>query len=1019
MAKVGKYKDAKFKNSLQLIKPALEWAEKQNVKRLSSFLLESANVPLYCFSSGGSSASNDYLALLYESNQGMAKSLTPLAITSISDDALRNAKIIMTSGSGTGVDETNVITRAAAVNPQGVCGITRGNNEKNVIVETLNGVTNNWFKYNTPSLQGFIGTNSVIAMFGLFYRAFTKEKQILDKLEIDLTPSHCFTYAPRVEGEIPRIKDLKNFIVLHNGWSRPVAQDFESKMVECGVASVQLCDYRNYCHGRFVFLSRHMEESVLVMFITPREKEYAKRLILEAKTFKGNRDVFPKNTPIIIVETELDNPLASIDLLIKEQVLFNEVADACKLSEDDDPCNPDNPRGINKEFPRSLDWGMMKDFKGLSSNIQGSKGTLKGVNRKIHINYNPSLTIQDNANANKVKIPTIWKYIREKNIDRLRDERMNTYNKVWEAYIKDSDISIAKLARTLVLSENTVKFYLTHTPNDLQPKGNKIGLVVENAKVKELRESIPEFNGRFEKFQKVFAKNPTLTADELLKKLNWSANVSDNVKMVKAFMQMKEFKYVFKKGKIEWITAEKPSKTAFVAEPKSNDAQDKPQDAIQEPLMPSKSKFKITFTEEAKPSQEVRKSVDGNVKGIIGAVIGEVIGSRFEFSKPPTRRVDRFTAASTFTDDTVLTVAVADALLHDRDFGEAIFDWARKYPNAGFGMRFRQLMKGKKGISTDSLGNGGGMRVSPIGFHAKTLEEALELARQSAIPSHNSIEGIKGAKSIAAATFLAKQQLPKEEIKAYIEKEFGYNLDRSDEEIAEFVSNVRSEKKTEWAENTCPLAIIAFLTTDDYESSIWKSISYGCDTDTVACMCGGIAAAYYGVPQDIINEVTDYLPHEILNIINEFDHTNLQNSRITPKKYDRWGASLVYGSGSDQIVDEKGHVIDEGGFEARQHFGASLKVTEGFKKRSYAIPTMGRTLNEIRECVDRFIKYAEDHQKETFMVIEIGCKKAGFTPKQIAPMFERAKSMSNVYLPKVFIEVPKIWEQKTRKKKEK
>jgi hypothetical protein len=184
-------------------------------------------------------------------------------------------------------------------------------------------------------------------------------------------------------------------------------------------------------------------------------------------------------------------------------------------------------------------------------------------------------------------------------------------------------------------------------------------------------------------------------------------------------------------------------------------------------------------------------------------------------------------------------------------------------------------------------------------------------------------------------------------------------------------------------------------------------------------MCGGIAAAYYGVPQDIINEVTDYLPHEILNIINEFDHTNLQNSRITPKKYDRWGASLVYGSGSDQIVDEKGHVIDEGGFEARQHFGASLKVTEGFKKRSYAIPTMGRTLNEIRESVDRFIKYAEDHQEETFMVIEIGCKKAGFTPKQIAPMFERAKSMSNVYLPKVFIEVPKIWEQKTRKKKEK
>ena len=414
----------------------------------------------------------------------------------------------------------------------------------------------------------------------------------------------------------------------------------------------------------------------------------------------------------------------------------------------------------------------------------------------------------------------------------------------------------------------------------------------------------------------------------------------------------------------------------------------------------------VIETKEAETENEVQETTSViRVHGIIGAVIGEVIGSRFEFSSPPTREVSRFTTASTFTDDTVLTVAVADALLHNRDFGESIFEWARKYPNAGFGKRFRKLVQGKKDIPTDSIGNGGGMRVSPIGFYAKTLEEVLELAKQSAIPSHNSTEGIKGAASIATATFLAKQQTPKEEIKAYIEKEFGYNLDMSDEEIKEFVSRVRDEEKTEWAENTCPLAIIAFLTTDDYESSIWKSISYGCDTDTVACMCGGIAAAYYGVPQDIINEVVDYLPHEILNIINEFDNTNLQNTRTTPKIYDRWGAVLVYGSGSEQITDDKGHVIDEDGFDARQHFGAKLEVKEGFRKRSYAIPTVGKSLEEIRVGIDRFIEYAETHQEETFMLIEIGCKKAGYTPKQIAPMFERAANLPNVYLPKKFREV--------------
>ena len=462
----------------------------------------------------------------------------------------------------------------------------------------------------------------------------------------------------------------------------------------------------------------------------------------------------------------------------------------------------------------------------------------------------------------------------------------------------------------------------------------------------------------------------------------------------------------------------------LIAESPANEdaAEETPQEAILKPTRASKRKVKEIPTEEKKTSQEVRNqadSSDGKVRGIIGAVIGEVIGSRFEFSKPPTRKVDRFTAASTFTDDTVLTVAVADALQHDRDFGEAIFEWARKYPNAGFGARFRKLMKGKKDIPTDSIGNGSGMRVSPIGFHAKTLYEALDLAKQSAIPSHNSVEGIKGAQSIAAATFMAKQQRPKDEIKAYIEKEFGYNLSLTDEEIKTLVSIVREEEKTEWAENTCPLAIIAFLTTDDYESSIWKAISYGCDTDTVACMTGGISAAYYGVPTEIINEAVDYLPREILSVINEFDHTNLQNRRITPKKYDRWGATLVYGSGSENITNEKGHIVDEGGFDARQHFGAKLEVKEGFRKHSYAIPTVGKSLDEIKEGIDRFIEYAENHQEETFMVILIGCINAGFTPKQIAPMFERAKTLTNVYLPLEFIEVPETWEKKTRTRKKK
>lgn len=918
-----------FKWRISQIPQILEWVEKQDVDGLSRFLVQSPNIPLYCFSSGGASSSLHYCALLYETNKGMAKALTPLMMTSLSDETLKNSKILLFSKSGHGIDEEQIVKRAVKVNPQGVYAMSRDNDKENHLIQTVieKTGTNNWLQFKWPEFEdAFISSTSPFAIMGLFYKAFSGDSDIVSKLNIDLTSSNCYSYKTKRGDIIEEPKsNIKTFIALYSGWSEPTAIDFESKMVESGIASVQLCDYRNFCHGRFIFLSNHLEDSAFVLFVTPREKEFVRRFIYEAKGDMGQRELFPSDTKIITIETELDSPLATIDLMIKTSVCFMDIA----KDYGQEPLNPTNPYKIDKRCPRSFPYTGLVKTPLMSNVIQGKKGTLKGVNRRKQIIYDAYKSIAELAEKNGVEEPTVRKYIRAHKIDRNRDLQMIQYNKVWEEFIKDSTRSKASIARTLGISENTLKFYLSMKTPPKTDEG-KNGTVAESKPLTKLREK--------------------------LKDKEWDLNLT------------------FKDGAVVKETDEK--------------------------------------------RQEVRKSVEGNVKGIIGAVIGEVIGSRFEFSKPPTRKVDRFTAASTFTDDTVLTVAVADALLHNRDFGEAIFEWARKYPNAGFGMRFRQLMKGKKGISTDSLGNGGGMRVSPIGFHAKTLEEALELARQSAIPSHNSIEGIKGAKSIAAATFLAKQQLPKEEIKAYIEKEFGYNLDRSDEEIAEFVNRVRSEKKTEWAENTCPLAIIAFLTTDDYESSIWKSISYGCDTDTVACMCGGIAAAYYGVPQDIINEVTDYLPHEILNIINEFDHTNLQNSRITPKKYDRWGAALVYGSGSDQIVDEKEHIIDEGGFEARQHFGASLKVREGFKKRSYAIPTMGRTLKEIKEGVDRFIEFAENHQEETFMVIEIGCKKAGFTPMQIAPMFEKAKKMSNVYLPKVFIEVPMTWEKNTRKKKE-
>lgn len=555
MPKASRYNGSKFEDSLQLILPALEWAEKQDVERLRRFLVENANIPLYCFSSGGASSANDYLSLLYETNQGMSKSLTPLMMTSISDEALKRAKILIMSGEGHGSDESYTVPRAASVNPKGVCGISRKNDGKNIVVNTLKKVTTNWFLYHWTKQDAFIATDSTIAKFALYYKAFTNDADIVSKLDLNLAPEHCFTYKPRVEGNIPSIKELKNYIVLYNGWSRPVAQDFECKMIECGIASVQMCDYRNFCHGRFIFLSRHLEDSTLVLFVTPREKEFVRRLILEAKTFRGQRDVFPKNTAIMTIETELDNPLASIDLLIKMQVCFHEIAKACKLSDKDDPCNPDNPNGINKEFPRSLDWGDMATMKPLGNgSSQGSIGTIRSVSRKKAINYDPKKSVEQLAKSNGVTVPTIRKYILDKHIDRKRDERMLVYNRVWLEYIQDSEISQAAMARKLNMSVNTIKEYLGTEAKKIEPEEGKIGMASEHPKVKELREAIPVLQERFEKFRVIRESLPDLSAGDYLKKLNWSDDrKGKNLELVKNFMQMKKFEYKFKNGEIEYI----------------------------------------------------------------------------------------------------------------------------------------------------------------------------------------------------------------------------------------------------------------------------------------------------------------------------------------------------------------------------------------------------------------------------------------------------------------------------------
>lgn len=249
-----------------------------------------------------------------------------------------------------------------------------------------------------------------------------------------------------------------------------------------------------------------------------------------------------------------------------------------------------------------------------------------------------------------------------------------------------------------------------------------------------------------------------------------------------------------------------------------------------------------------------------------GAIIGDIVGSRLERSGPKTTDFELFTTKCRFTDDTVLTVAVADAILNQKDYGEAIKAYALEYPNAGFGSFFRKWMKDELEEEYRSWGNGSAMRVSPVGWLFNDLDSVLREAKASALPTHGHPEGVKGAQAIAASIFLARQGGGKEDIRKYIQETFGYNLRRT-------VDDIRPDYKFDVScAGSVPEAIIAFLDSRDLVHAIRLAVSLGGDTDTQAAMAGSIAEAFYGGVDPALEEVMNaFLPNEFVDVIGRFE----------------------------------------------------------------------------------------------------------------------------------------------------
>jgi ADP-ribosylglycohydrolase len=250
---------------------------------------------------------------------------------------------------------------------------------------------------------------------------------------------------------------------------------------------------------------------------------------------------------------------------------------------------------------------------------------------------------------------------------------------------------------------------------------------------------------------------------------------------------------------------------------------------------------------------------------MLGAIAGDVIGSVHEGSGTKTKDYPLFVEDSRFTDDSVLTVAVAERLLRGGSYVDLYHDYLHAYRQAGYGGSFIRWAGYRSRVPYNSWGNGSAMRVSPLGLACVTLDEALAQARESAEVTHNHPEGVRGAQATAAAVFLARSGWTKADIKSHLEREFGYNL-------SERLDDIRAWYRFDVScQGSVPQSIIAFLEADGYEDAVRNAISLGGDADTMACIAWGIAEAFFGgVPDGIAARALAALDDRLRDVVAEF-----------------------------------------------------------------------------------------------------------------------------------------------------
>lgn len=952
----------------ELLKEAsdiIKFAEQADTSRFREWLLRDRIRPLICLGNGGKHTT--YPALLYQMMSSIGKSATPLEFATMSPEAIGNSKVLILSNGGANPDIKYATKRAAKYNKDNTACFTFTDTDDNIMVKTF-GLEKS-FVFKNDFYDGFISIRSKILTYALLYKAFSGDASFADKIRC----TGRYKVDMNKRGSLPRWNKINHFNVLYGSYGEPVAHDIESTMVEGGIASVQLTDYRNFCHGRFIFGSNHCANKTVkttdvctILLITPREEKLAQEVREKA---------LPDNMPIVEIRTELDNPLATIQLLIDALTFVFNVAERCF---DINPNSPKNYSSIDKRIPKnSIPFAQELSRLGElhydddAEPLPSATATKAIVgDLKIKAKIDELLAIEKEntealaVNPSYLPIPTKQDLYKEEQYDASKHYCVAFRRK--EDLWKDMPVPFGNMnggypytmhGITFPSSEQAYIFgiFSNNTPEHIELQkqvlaangGFNAKRFVRQTNSEMQREDWEKFNvewmiycvwrktcqcSEFKKVLMAIPEGATIIEDVSFQDKKkqadtssfWGARNPDK----RAFGDLVE-KYVASLGLegTQATDAENPYLWEYcnVGTYTGNNVMGKILTMVKQCLHDGtepdinydllKSK-KIHFLGkpidfDAIENGYIRETrcdyPEGElIKTICGGVFGDISGSTREKSSKSVYHTefDLFPVKSRPTDDSVLTVAIADWLLHKDTLtlSEALKQWGKRYPNAGYGNGFRDYFK--KNVEYSSDKNGAAMRVSPVAIVAKSLDEALSLAKETALPTHNTEEGIKGAQAIAAAIYLVREGLSKgietstikSEIKDYVERTFGYDLNQTIEGIRErsqrFAEMKRVFRETKVphpefrqmseAAVSVPMAIVAFLEGNSYEEVLRIAISLGGDADTIACMASSISVHLYGVPQGLYEDGRKLIPNDMKAIIDEFDEKYISISK-SPK----------------------------------------------------------------------------------------------------------------------------------------